>query len=188
MGGGFAIALAPTGKYGASSPNYGQLPEPCRVTWRRRRAGGGSGASGSTLSIGSPRSRPSAAPCTTAESAALAAAGATAARREGFESLPVHRETRRILIVPNRGRGGFVTRFPAGQQRRTGRRTRRRGGRPSQSFGKDHPSAAEADHAAAGEAGERLVHPLPGRTERGGELRLRRENLALAAREAADEA
>ncbi|MCL2450268.1 MAG: dienelactone hydrolase family protein [Polyangiaceae bacterium] len=26
MGGGFAIALAPTGKYGASSPNYGQLP------------------------------------------------------------------------------------------------------------------------------------------------------------------
>jgi carboxymethylenebutenolidase len=26
MGGGFAIALAPTGKYDASSPNYGQLP------------------------------------------------------------------------------------------------------------------------------------------------------------------
>jgi carboxymethylenebutenolidase len=27
MGGGFAIALAPTGKYGASSPNYGQVPD-----------------------------------------------------------------------------------------------------------------------------------------------------------------
>ena len=27
MGGGFAIALAPTGKYGASSPNYGRIPD-----------------------------------------------------------------------------------------------------------------------------------------------------------------
>ncbi len=27
MGGGFAIALAPTGKYGASSPNYGTVPD-----------------------------------------------------------------------------------------------------------------------------------------------------------------
>ena len=26
MGGGFAIALAPTGRYGASSPNYGRVP------------------------------------------------------------------------------------------------------------------------------------------------------------------
>jgi len=34
VGGGFAIALAPTGKYAASSPNYGQVPDDAEVFLR----------------------------------------------------------------------------------------------------------------------------------------------------------